>query len=117
MNLKYNIKSVSDAATMPYLPTTLELWLSETKTSVPDVMPPVAEGDPIPEQTFTDYISVQSETNQALHNGNCKVTRNFFLPAASLQAMITGYEVGGAATINLPMLDGYLKAYHEIQLV
>ena len=111
MNLQYAIKSVSALATMPYQPTKLELWISESKIQVPDT---VEEGA---EQTFTDYIEVQSETTETLHNGICKVIRNFKLPAASLQAMVTGYEIGGKAIINLPMLNAYLSAYHEIELV
>ena len=111
MNLKYNIKSVSPTATMPYQPTKLELWISESKIQVPDN---VEEGA---EQTFTDYVEVQSETTETLHNGICKVIRHFKLPAAALQAMVTGYEIGGKAIINLPMLNGYLQSAHEIELV
>ena len=116
MNLKYNIKSVSQTATMPYQPTRLELWISENKVQVPDIMPDPVEGiEQV--QTFTDFIEIQSQTTQDLSNGTLVVNRQFRLPAAALQPMITGYELGGTAIINIPMLNAYLKAYHEIEIV
>jgi hypothetical protein len=96
---------------MPYTPTKLILWISESKVSVPDT---VEEGA---EQTFTDYIDIQSRTTQPANNGTLTIDKNFRLPAAALQPMITGYELGGKAIINIPMLNAYLGANHSIEII
>jgi uncharacterized protein YkwD len=111
MQLEYNIQSTDPNAVMAYKPTRLKLWISENKVSVPDT---VEEGA---EQTYTDYIDIQSEATHAITNGTMVIAKNFKLPAAALQPMITGYELGGKAIINIPMLNNYLRAYHEIEII